>query len=198
MHGANPRNHGGNPRIAEHNAKLNTPERRAARAKSMKGNQLGNIHGNRSRRPRPYTAEEQEYYEALYEGIRTQYPDFDHGADEILLRLLCNQQVRVMRAMAAACARPCPRNFNDWTKATNDVSRTMRHLAIRRDVREKRGDMLGSVQTLLLTIIEPGHRAMPAPAQAAADGPRNGAASTNNPTMAPSAGATFGGLENTQ
>lgn len=135
MHGANPKNRGGNPRIKEHLEKrLNTPEALARRSERMKDNKLAVTHGAIA--SELLSDKEEEIYLVVKEILRDEY-GLDFAADEILVHQLawkCAKLYVAEKGVAASSTR---------AGIEGRISALLRQLNIRRD---KRGET-GKAQT---------------------------------------------------
>ena len=148
MHGANPKNRGGNPRLhldrEERVARINSPEALAKRSEAMQDNKLAVLHGACSKKI--LTDNEQQIYEWTKEILRDEYK-LDFAADEILLDELAILNAKRESAHRGGAAE------STKTSVRGAVASLLRQLNIRRD---KRGETGGrqSPQELLAEMVQ--------------------------------------------
>jgi len=155
LHGAHPpgKSKGGNPNIRENHKTLNTPEKCKERSERMKGNSLKKTHGLKETKIK-FTDDEKLLYQAVIDSCQQDYPHLKNSTDEITLQMLAHAVVMQARARMAYCLNPTTRAISALNGYSEEVSRLLKELKIRRDVRgdaETATDKLaGLFQGLLL------------------------------------------------
>jgi len=149
MHGANPRNRGGNPRIKELNE---------ARKDEMAGNTFAVTYGVYCKKL--LTEEEREIYSLVEKEFKAAY-GLDDQMDAALLHELAFRLAKSYRAQAAG-------DMKGLGIHANKIATLGRQLDIRRDQRNKRPkDLPDSPQALFLKIINHFHEGKLQPGQVA-------------------------------
>ena len=154
MHGANHKNHGGNPRIEDNLAKLNSPEGREAARQRMKGTSHALNHGLYVKKKVFLNAEERAFFKETYNSYRTAYPTLDAVADEAMLQTVCFHHLMIQRALKSISESDTLGARDLFERHSTKMSEALKQLGLRRDVRAGVAGVEKSPQHFIVALLE--------------------------------------------